>query len=618
LERKLAAILCADVHGYSRLMEENEEATLSSLSASRKIIDGLIEQHRGRFVGSAGDSVIAEFASVVNAVQCAVEIQSALKAENASLPLNRHMQFRVGVNLGDVMVEGEQIYGDGVNVAARLESLAEPGGICISGMVHDQVRDKLVLTYKDAGEQAVKNIARPVHVWRVLPEGTPAARRIPRRYWRSGALSLTGLVIIIAMVLLVQHLSLKPPRTSASIPPPEKPSLPLPSIPSIAVLPFVNLSGDAQQDYFSDGMTDDLVVALSRFRGFFVIDRSSTFAYKGKPARIQQVGRELGVKYVVEGSARKTANRVRINVELADATTGKQIWGEQYDRQLRDIFSLQDEIVADVIATVEAQIPLLEHGMFFPQRTKNLRAYDYFLRAFEYFLTPTPEGYAKARKMLEKAIELDPSYADAYGLLSISYFVGYVWQWDQDLGAIDRAAELAEKAVVLDDSNSTAYALLGWTAAYKQQIERAVTNGKRAVSLGPNDAFAWSALSEIMQIAGNPHEGLADAQKAMRLDPRHPEAYFDEEGHNYLVLGLFGKAVAAFKVGDPTNPWTHVGLAYAYSELGRERDAQTEAAEVMRRSPHFSLEEVKQRIPSNWDDPWHQHYLAELRKAGLK
>jgi TolB-like protein/tetratricopeptide (TPR) repeat protein len=383
-------------------------------------------------------------------------------------------------------------------------------------------------------------------------------------------------------------------------------------------LPFANLSGDPQQDYFSDGITDDLVVALSRFRDFFVIDRGSTFAYKGKPARVQEVGRELGVKYVVEGSARKTADRVRINAELVDATTGKQIWGQRYDRQLRDIFTLQDEIVASVITTVKAQIPLLEHGWILPQRTKNLEAYDHFLRAFEYFLTPTPDGYAKARQMVEKAIELDPGYADAYELLSFVYFVGYAYQWDQDPSVLDRAAELAEKAVSLDDSSSTAYALLGWTAVYKRQRDKAVANGKRAVSLGPNDAFAWRALSEIMSFSGKPDEALADAQKAMRLDPRHPESYLPREGFAYNSLRRFEEAVAAFKAGDQTNPWTHVGLAYAYSELSREQDARVEAAEVMRISPHFSLEKAKQTLPINWNDPSNQHLLAELREAGLK
>jgi adenylate cyclase len=365
LERKLTAILCADVYGYSRLMGENEEETLRTLAACRKITDSLIERQHGRFVNSAGDSVLAEFASVVEAVTCAVSIQTALRAGNAELPLERRMQFRIGVNLGDVMVEGQQIYGDGVNVAARLESLAEPGGICISGTVHEQVRDKLALAYEDRGEQAVKNIARPVHVWRVLLDRATQpprkTRQSPRKYWWSGVLSLTGLAIIVGTIALVQNLSLKPPHTHALIPPQEKPALPLPSISSIAVLPFANLSGDPQPEYFSDGITDDLITDLSRLPKLFVIARSSSFTYKGKSEKEQTIGRELGVKYLLEGSVRKAASRVRINVQLVDATTGNQLWAHRYDRQMGDIFDLQDEIVHSLITTLGLQLSMLEN-----------------------------------------------------------------------------------------------------------------------------------------------------------------------------------------------------------------------------------------------------------------
>jgi adenylate cyclase len=384
VERKLTAILCADVYGYSRLMGGDEEATLVTLTGHRKIIDRLIEQHHGRFVNSAGDSVLAEFASVVNAVECAVEVQTTLKAENASLPSDRRMKFRIGVNLGDVMVEGDQIYGDGINVAARLEGLAQPGGICISDTIHAQIRNKLVLNYQDFGAQRVKNIAEPVRVFRVLlePETSAASSgqstRVIRKHWRKGALSLAGLAFIAGIVVLVQYLSLRAPSISASIPPGQPPSLPLPDKPSIAVLPFANLSGDPQQEYFSDGITDDLVTDLSRVPGLFVIDRSSTFAYKGKPAKAQEVGRELGVKYILEGSARKTADRVRINVQLVDASTGDQVWTQRYDRQLHDIFALQDEIVQSLVATLNLQLTVLQRGWFLPQRTKNLEAYDFF------------------------------------------------------------------------------------------------------------------------------------------------------------------------------------------------------------------------------------------------
>jgi adenylate cyclase len=637
VERKLTAILCADVHGYSRLMGEDEEATVRTLSAHRAIIDGLIEQHHGRFVNAAGDSVLAEFASVVNAAQCAVEIQTALKAENANLPPERRMEFRIGVNLGDVVVDGEQIYGDGINVAARLESLAQPGGVNISGSVHEQIGSRLPLSYEDLGEQQVKNIAKPVRIFRVLlePEASAASSgqntQVIRKHWRKGALSLAGLALIAGIVVLVQYLSLRAPTISASIPPAQPPALPLPDKPSIAVLPFSNLSGDPQQEYFSDGITDDLVTDLSRVPGLFVIDRSSTFAYKGKPAKVQEVGRELGVKYVLEGSARKTADRVRINVQLVDAGTGNQVWTQRYDRQLHDIFALQDEIVQSLAATLHLQLTVLQRGWFLPQRTKNLEAYDYFLRGFESLLSPTPDGLAKGRKMFERSVELDPGYADAYGALAVSYFLGSIWQFDKDPGVLDRAAESVNKAIALDDSEADAYAVRGWIEGIKGQHDRAVADGKRAVSLDPNSAFAWIALADINDAecvfpagiappdwgTSKPEEVLAYAQKAIRLDPRHPEKYSMPEGVAYNGMGRYAEAVEALKRSDQDNPWVHVNLVYAYSELGREQDAHAEAAEVLRLSLQFSLEGVE-RIPGNWQGALGQRYLSDLRKAGLK
>jgi adenylate cyclase len=635
VERKLTAILCADVHGYSRLMGGDEEATLATLTAHRKIIDNLIEQHHGRFVNSAGDSVLAEFASVVEAVNCAVDIQSALKTENAKLPPERRMEFRIGINLGDVMVEGDQIYGDGINVAARLESLADPGGICISGKVHEEIGHKLALSYDNLGAQRVKNIADPVRVFRVLLEPgaakTTKPQNVQRKYLRRGAFSLAGLAIIAAAILLVQHVSLKTPRTSASIPPAQSPALALPDQPSIAVLPFANLSGDPQQEYFSDGITDDLITDLSRLPGLFVIARTSSFTYKDKPAKLQEVGRELGVRYVLEGSARKTADRVRINVQLVDASTGDQIWTQRYDRQLHDIFALQDEIVQSLAATLHLQLTVLQRGWVLPQRTKNLEAYDDFLRGFESLLNPTPDGLAKGRKMFEKSVELDPGYADAYGALAVSYFLGSIWQFDKDPGVLDRATESVDKAIALDDSEADAYAVRGWIEGIKDQHDRAVADGKRAVSLDPNSAFGWLALADINDAecvfpagimppdwgTSKPQEVLAHAQNAIRLDPRHPQKYSMPEGVAYNGLGRYADAVEALKRSDQNNPWVHVNLVYAYSELGRQQDARAEAAEVLRISPGFSLEEVG-RMPGNWHGPLGQRYLSDLRKAGLK
>src|SRR5712691_10874573 len=409
-------------------MGEDEEATLRTLTSYRKLIDGLIQQHRGRFVNSAGDSVVAEFASVVDAVQCAVVIQGTLKAENANIAPEQRMEFRIAVNLGDVMVEGEQIYGDGVNVAARLESLAEPGGICVSGTVCEHLGNKLALSYEDLGEQSVKNIAKPVRVFRVLMEAGGAAtptrqiQGVARKYVRRGVFSMAGLALIATTVVLVQHLSLRPPTPSASIPPAQPPALPLPDKPSIAVLPFTNMSGDRDQEYFSDGITDDLITALSRLPDLFVIARTSTFTYKGKAAKVQDISRELGVAYILEGSVRKAGDNVRITAQLVDATSGEHLWAEHYDRPLKDIFSLQDEIVRRIVTTLKLALPLDTQWKdqlqdFVGQNTDNREAYEAYLRGAKYILTYSAEGVSKAKEMFAKAIELDPEYTDAYAML---------------------------------------------------------------------------------------------------------------------------------------------------------------------------------------------------------
>jgi adenylate cyclase len=621
VERKLTAILCADVHGYSRLMGADEEATLRTLSSHRKIIDQSIERHHGRFVTSAGDSVLADFTSVVEAVSSAVEIQAALKNENANLPPERRMEFRIGVNSGDVMVEGEQIYGDGVNVAARLEGLADPGGICISGTVHEQVRDKLTLTYEDRGEQAVKNIARPVRVWRVrVDEAAPPSgemRRRTRRYWRRGALSLAGIAIIAGTFVLVQHLSLRPQPTHASIPAPPKPALSLSSIPSIAVLPFINLSGDAQQEYFSDGITDDLITDLSRVPKLFVIARTSSFTYKGKAVKAQSIGRELGVKYLLEGSARRAGDQVRINVHLVDATTGNEVWSQRYDRQMRDIFKLQDEIVQSLIPTIGLQLSMLEQGVVVPQRTNNLEAYDYLLRGLERIGTQTPDAFARARKMFEKAIALDPNYADAYALLANLDLAEYAWNSEQ--GELDRAQALARQAVARDDSDSLAYAVLGAVLNFRGHAEEAFAVETRAVALDPNNPVAYRALSEISAILGKPEQDLLYAQTAMRLDPKHAANYSFDAGVAYNLLGRYREAATAFNESSETNnPWLHLGLVMAYTELGQEDDARAEARQVLRLAPKLSLEDIRKILPWDWSTPVHRRFLGDLRQAGLK
>jgi adenylate cyclase len=630
VERKLAAILCADVYGFSRLMGEDEEATLRTLKSHRKLIDTQIEQHHGRFVNSAGDSVLAEFASVVEAVNCAVGIQTGLKAENASIPAERRMEFRIGVNLGDVMVEGEQIYGDGVNVAARLESLAEPSGICVSGTAHDHVRDKLALAYEDAGEQAVKNIARPVHVWRVLLDGTTPTRRptrqFPRKYWRSGILSLTGLAIVIATIVIVQHLSLKPQPTHASIPPLEKPALPLPSIPSIAVLPFANLSGDPQQEYFSDGISYQLINSLSRLPGIFVIAPNSSFGYKGKNVREQEIGKELGVKYLLEGSVHKEAGQIRIGVALVDASTGTEEWTAQYDRPLKDIFAVQDEIVGKVVTTLGLLFKLDE--MKLPhfgsaQPTENLEAFDDYLRAVKSFSLGilshgTKDDSEKARQLMEKAIDLDPKYAAAYAYLGWIHMMSAWNQWSANpLADLKQATELAQKALALDDTDSSALALLGDSDWMQGRYDQSVADGERAVAINPNYAIGFFSLADALNVYGRPEAAIRAAQKAMRLDPTGKDLYSGDVGVAYVEMGRYQDAIPILKqtlTAFPNILISHICLLVAYVELGHEEDARAEAAEIVRMSPQFTVAS----IPPGRDAAWNKRFRDDLRKAGLK
>jgi len=629
VERKLAAILCADVFGYSRLMGADEEATLRALTANRKLIDSEIDNHHGRFVNSAGDSVLAEFASVVEAVNCAVDIQTGLKAENASLPPERRMEFRIGVNLGDVMVEGEQIHGDGVNVAARVESLAEPGGIWISGIVHEQVRDKLALAYEDRGEQTVKNIARPVHVWRILLSGaTPApqrTQRVPPKYRRAGAASMVGLAIVIATIVVVQHLSFKPQTTHASIPPQAKPALPLPSIPSIAVLPFTNLSGDPKQEYFSDGISVQLINNLSRLSGLFVIARNSSFAYKGKAIKESEIGNELGVKYLLEGSVHKESDQVRIGVELVDAGSGTDEWTAQYDRPLKDIFAVQDEIVSKVVTTLGLIFKLDEMHLPRPggivRPTENLEAFDDLLRAAEIWSMGTKEhgreDAEKAAKWLEKAIALDPKYGQAYSFLGWLHMTASWNQWGDSRTNFEQAAELGQKALALDESDSDALSLLCQSDWMRGRFDEAVADGRRAVAINPNYANGYQALADTLIIYGDPVEAISAAQKALRLDPTGKDLHSMSIGFAYVEMGRYTDAIPILKqalTAFPNIMVTHLDLIQSYVELGRQEDAQAAAAELMRMSPQFTIASV----PLVRGEARNKRAQDDWRKAGLK
>lgn len=625
MERRLAAILCGDVSGYSRLMGADEEATLKTLSSRRSIIDRLIAHHRGRFVNSAGDSVLAEFASVVNAVQCAVEIQRTLKAENAEITASRRMEFRIGVNLGDVMVEGDQLYGDGVNVAARLEGLAEPGGICISGTVREHLGNKLALSYADLGPQSVKNIVEPIRVFKVLPDQNATTLvkigRPPRRYLRHGVFSGIGLAIIAGTIVIVQHLALRTLTPRASIPLAQNLSLQLPTIPSIAVLPFVNMSGDHEQEYFSDGITDDLTTALAKLPGLLVIARTSAFAYKGKSVRVQEVSKELGVKYLLEGSVRKGGNEIRITAQLVDATTGDHLWAEHYDgRPFHDIFALQDEIVQKIVTTLNLRLSLAEAGTLVAKQTDNLEAYDDFLRGLGHLRSGSvePEN-RRAREMFDKAVALDPKYADALTELGYTYYTDWIWHWGQEPNPLNLAFEIEQRAAALDDSQALAHALLGELHLLRREYDQSLFEGERAVTVGPNLALAYFWLADILNRLARPAEALDQVEKAIRLDPRNRYIYLFQMASAYTRMGRYSEAIPLLKShlsSLPNSPGAHVLLIVDYTELGREQEAKAEATEVLRIDPGFSIEVFKQRIPDR-DPNWLRRRDVDLRRAGL-
>jgi TolB-like protein/class 3 adenylate cyclase len=456
-KRKLTAILSADVEGYSRLMDQDEEETIGTLTAHRSAITDVVRQYRGRVVDTPGDNILAEFISVVDAVNCSVEIQRDLAQRNAELPPEHKMEFRIGVNVGDVVEEEDRIYGDGVNIAARVEGMAEAGGICVTGRAFSQVKNKLKLGYEYLGEQSVKNIAEPVRVYKVLMEPDAAGKVIGEKRFlgkisRRSAIAAIIILIVVAGGLVGWNLYLRQSKRveSASM---DKMAYPLPEKPSIAVLPFDNMSGDPEQEYISDGLTEHIISALSKVHDLFVIARNSTFTYKGKPVKVQQVAEEMGVRYVLEGSVRKAEDRVRITVQLIDALTGYHIWSESYDRELKDIFALQDEITMKVVTAMQVKLTTGEQARIYGKGTSSLKAYLKFLEAVEPFNLYKKEANVRAKQLLEEAIALDPEFSNAYSFLGDCHLFDAIFGWSKSPPkSIKTAFELAQKALSLDDS----------------------------------------------------------------------------------------------------------------------------------------------------------------------
>ena len=578
MERRLAAILAADVVGYSRLMGEDEAGTLARLKALRKeLVQPKITGGRGRIVKLMGDGLLAEFPSVVEAVRCAVEIQQDMAGREAGLPDEHRIRLRIGVNLGDIIVEGSDIYGGGVNVAARLEGLAEPGGICISAKVHEEVRNKLPTAFEDLGEQKVKNIPEPVRVYRWAGA---SADTIPGMAGAEGALRL-------------------------------------PDKPSIAVLPFVNMSGDAEQDYFADGLSEDIITELSRFQTFFVIARHSSFAYKGQSVNVGKVGQELGVAYVVEGSVRKASNRVRITAQLVEAASGNHIWAERYDHDQTDMFALQDEVTRSIVAAIPGRLESADLNRIKRKRPEDMAVYDYVLRGRMHHHRGTIDDNTEALRLLDKAIEMDSEFAEAYAWKACTLGQALARGFGdnkEELFAQD--VEACEKALSLDENNFECHWIMCEVRMMVARLEDAELHHNKALDLNSNDPRVVAQRSELLTWLGRPLEGADWARQAMRLDPYNAAGRAHLLGRALYVARSYADAIEAFRQVRAPSFKHHAEIAACHAQLGSDEKARQHADEVLRLKPDFSIADHVQGLP--FKEPRDRdQYRDGLAKAGL-
>jgi adenylate cyclase len=627
-KRKLAAIFSADAVGYSRLMGDDEEATIRTLTEYREVITAQVKQHKGRVVDSPGDNVLAEFSSVVDAVRCAVETQKQIAERNSDLPENRRMLFRIGVNLGDIVDEGERIYGDGVNITARLESLADGGGICISGTAFDQIKGKLDVGYKYLGEQNVKNIKEPVRVYRVLLEPEAAGKVIGEKKSKQGqkkwaAVAVSAIIILLAGAFTIWNFYLRPSTLESTSE--KKAASSLPEKSSIAVLPFDNLSGDADQEYLADGITDNIITAFSKIPEILVISRNSVFTYKDKPIKVQQVGQELGVRFVLEGSIRKADNRVRITSQLFDSTTGHSLWADQYDRNLEDLFAVQDEITLHIASALQVELTDGEQAQIRHKSTNNLQAWGYGVKGYSLFERITEDDNAKARELFEKAVELDPEYAWAWAMIGQTYWIDnrYGWQRPRE-ESFKKLNEYAQKAMELDDSIPDAHAILASTYVWKGEHDKAIEILEKSISLTPNAAENHAILGMYYRFDGRFQDSIRMTEKAIRLHPYYPDWYLYNLEYSYYYLGQHEEAIALAKKhlklienrGGTDTFWQHLILAQNYIRLGKDKEARYHAAEGLKANPKYTFK--WEREGSMYRDPaLIEQQIDDLRKAGL-
>ena len=625
-KRKLTAILSTDAVGYSRLMGEDEATTVRTLETYKRVISDLIQQHRGRVVDAPGDNILAEFASVVDAVQCAVAAQHEIQARNLELPETRRMQFRIGINLGDVIEEGDRIYGDGVNIAARLESLAEPGGICVSKTAFDHIETKLPLGYEYLGEQNVKNIAKPVTAYKVLMESRVTVKAPAQAKPKEGArrrskfIALVSVLIMVVVAAVFWRFAFPPAEPKVEKASQQRMAFPLPDKPSIAVMPFLNMTGEKNQDFFCDGLSESLIMALSKVPHLFVIARDSTFRYKGKGVKTKQVSEELGVQYVLEGSVQKAGERVRVTAQLIEALTGHHLWSERYDRSLKDIFDLQDEITMKILTELRVKITGGETARVQAKGTNNLQAYLKVLEAIGYGAQMNKEANAAAQRLLQEAVRLDPNYPMGHSYLS-AMLSQQVWfgASESPQETLSNAMKEAQRALELDNSSADAQGALSQVFLLLGQHDKAIESGELAVRLDPNNARQIVRLVLCLNYSFRNEEAIPLVRQALRLNPFYALLY-SQLGVAYGETGRYEEGIAAEKKAlqlAPNYLLANLMLAILYSYAGREDEARAAAAEVQRINPNFSLIRYAKEAP--WKEgPRRDRIMDALRKAGLK
>jgi adenylate cyclase len=583
LERRLAAILAADVVGYSRLMGADEDGTLERLKLLRReLVQPKIQKHSGRIVKLMGDGILAEFSSIVEAVRCAAKIQQAIAEREANRPEDQRIRLRIGVNLGDVIVEGSDIYGGGINVAARLEGLADPGGICISGKVYEEVRDRLDFVFEDMGEKAVKNIDRPVRVWRWINEASPMARKAG----------------------------------------PQTPTLMIPDKPSLAVLPFDNMSGDPERAFFADGIAEDIITALSRFRSLFVIARNSSFTYKNKAVDVRSVGQQLGVRYVLEGSVRRAANRVRVTAQLIEAETGNHLWAEQFDRELEDIFAVQDEITQRIVGALQPEIGAAEWERARRKSPDSLDAWALYHQGIYHLYRYSKADNAEARRLFRQAVEQDDQFAAAYTMLAYACFMAvFDALTDYRVDQLTESFDMAQKAVRLDGRDAMAHAILGRVLSMRHQHDLAIAECDKAIELNPNLSQAQFGRGLALVLAGRPGEAVANLENAARLSPRDPNyyAFLLIFAWADLLQGRYDGALewARRAVAQPNSGvWGNATLAIALAHLDRREEAREALDALIEEKPDMALSFIAETLPFRRES---DRLIFEdgLRRAGL-